>query len=469
MLLIKSPLYYTVFLVLLILLTQGISQSADSLDVELSYQPLWILILPGTISESSEPSLENQVTNIVVDIAWQLGRFEVFDRYDVWDLLKNYQLEKSWNLPDRVILAIGDSIECDEALIIDVLNFSQDGVPPDDDEDDRNFFESLIDGLFNSDSEDYSDNIQTNLSVQFRNIDLINGTEIDRTSVSVSHTGGTKTESKEDVLDNYRDVVLNEVRMIYQLVSEVIAIDGVDLDLYIGSNLGISNNTLFEIIEPDKIEKTGDEEVIYPGEIVGLACVQSVRDTLKRSLVIRQWNRIQPGFYAYEFTKKIHGIQFYYIPGFPEDYMSIGVQYHYNPLGNWDVGGGIRYIYVTDSYDESNHGLGFGVLGSRRLWTTTAMTIRANININLDIPFKKDDDNQTVSTGVFSGSIGIGAGFMLSKKSDLELNLVYRLSTHSSTWTYSKKDDYDAFWYDEPPVVDISGFYFSVGYKILLF
>ncbi len=465
----KTSLFPILYLLLFILFSQAIAQSEDSMNVEILSQPLWILILPGTISDIKEHFIENGVSDIVVDIAWQLGRFEVFDRYDVWDLIKNYQLEKPGNLPDSAVFAIGDTIECDEALIIDVLNFSQVGVPSDDDEDDRNFFESIIDGLFSSDSEDYSDNIQTDLSVQFRNIDLTTGNEIDRTSVSVSHTGGTQTESKEEVLENFSDVVLNEMRMIYQLVSEVTRIDGVDLDLYIGSNLGISNNTLFEIIEPEMIEKTGDEDLIYPGESVGLACVQSVRDTLNRSLVIRQWSSIEPGFYAYEFTKNIHGIQFYYIPGFPGDYMSIGGQYHHNPLGDWDVGGGICYINVTDSYNETNHGLGFGVFGSRRLWTTTSLTIRANIDLNLNIPFKEDDDNQTVSTGVFSGSLGISASFMLTKISDIEVNLAYRVSTHSSTWTYSKKEEYDAFWYDEPPVVDISGFYMSLGYKLILF
>ena len=465
----KAPRFYYFCLMPLILLTQAISQDADSLDAEVSYQPLWILILPGTISDFPEPSLENDLTDIVVDIAWQLGRFEVFDRYDVGDFLKSYHLKRFANLPDSVVFSIGDTIKCDEALIVDVLNFSQVGVPPEDEESDRNFFESIIDGLFSSDSEDYSDNIQTNLSVQFRNIDLTTGKEIDRSSVSVSYTGGTRTESKEEVLDNFREVVFNELRMLYQLVSEVISIDGVNLSLNLGSNLGIKDNTLFEIVEPDWITEAGDEEIISPGQSVGLACVQSVGDTLNHALIIRQWNAIEPEFYAYEFNKRIQGIQFYFIPGFPGNYMSIGGYYHYSPLSDWDVGGGLRYIYVSDSYDESNHGFGFGVFGSRRLLTLTALTIYANLAVDLDLPFKTDDDGQTVSTAVFSGSLGICVNFMISNKSDIVINLAYRQSTKSSDWAYTEEEDYDAYWLNEPPVVDLNGFYYMIGYKFILF
>jgi hypothetical protein len=58
----------------------------------------------------------------------------------------------------------------------------------------------------------------------------------------------------------------------------------------------------------------------------------------------------------------------------------------------------------------------------------------------------------------------------MSKKSDIEINLGYRISSKSSDWTYSEREEeLDAFWYDDPPVVDLAGFYFSVGYKFIIF
>ena len=463
---------YTISLLFISLSTIGFSQETREADSNIFSEPLWILILPGTISESADQKLEYDITEIVVDIAWESGRFEVFDRYDVNDLLDKYNADKFEFFPDSIILAIGEDTDCDEALLIDLLSFSQIGVPPpkDEEEEDRNFLEMIIDGLFSSDSEDYSDNIHTRLAVQFRNLDLYSGEEIDRFSIDVSHTGGTKAESEEEALSKFRDMVSNEVRMIYQLISEVVAVDGVDLDLRLGANLGITGNTLFEIIEPDRIMTEGEEEVLYSGTPVGLVFVQSVSDTLNRSRVIRQWGAIEPGYYAYEFNKRIQGAQIYFIPSFPGDYLYIGAQYHYSPLADWDFGAGIHYLSVTDSYKENDNGFGFSTFGSRKLFTLTALTIYAKTGINLDIAFKKDDDLMTVTTAILSGSLGFSCNLMFTKKSDIEINIGYRLSTRSSNWTYSEhEEEFDAFWYDEPPVVDLSGFYFSVGYKFILF
>jgi hypothetical protein len=437
-----------------------------------SSELLWILILPGAISESEDQAMENDITDRVVDIAWELGRFEVFDRYDVRDLLLKYHKAPYGSLPDSVVLTIGEEIKCDEALIIDILSFSQIGVPPEEDEEkeDRNFVESIFDGLFSSDSEDYSDNIHTRLTVQFRNIDLISGEEIDRFKVRVSHTGGTKPESKEEVLENFGDVVSNEVRMIYQLVSEVIDVDGVDLNLHLSSNVGITRNTLFEIIEPNQIKTEGEEEITSPGKSAGLVCVQSASDTVNQSLIIRQWRAIEPGYYANEFNKNIHGIQLFFLPKFPGDYMYIGGQFHSNPLGAWDFGGGMHYTSVTDSYNEVDHGLGFSVFGARRIYTLTALMLYAKLGTNLDIPFKDDDDGQSVTSVVLSVSLGISCNLMFTKKSDIEINFGYRLSAKSSDWSYSEEEQrYDAFWLEEVPVIDLSGFYFTVGYKFILF
>jgi hypothetical protein len=186
--------------------------------------------------------------------------------------------------------------------------------------------------------------------------------------------------------------------------------------------------------------------------------------------MIRQWSPIGTGFYAYEFDQNIYGIQIYFLPKFPGDYMYIGGQFHLNPLGSWDFGGGMHYLAVTDSYDEIDHGLGFSIFGSIKLITLTTLTIHAKIGTNLDIPFKKDDDGWTVNTAIFSQSLGISCILIFTKKSDIEINLGYRLSTKSSLWTYSEnEEEFDAYWVDDPPVVDLRGFYFTFGYKFILF
>jgi hypothetical protein len=431
-----------------------------------------MLILPGTISKYDDQARENEVTDIVTEIAWQSGRFEVFDRYYVKDLLDKYYPVTYATLDDSIVMKIGDDTECDEALIVDLLSFSQIGIAPDIEEanEERNFIEAIFDGLFGGDTEDYSDNIHTRLTVQFRNINLITGEEIDRFNVRISHTGGTKSESEASVLEDFRQAVFNEIQMIYQLVTEVVSVDGLDLDLKIGSNLGLSGNTIFEIVSPNRIKMEDGEKVTSPGKPAGLACVQEVNDSTNRSHIIRQWDIIKPGYFANEVNKSMHGLQLFFQPEFPGDYIYIGAQFHYSPLAAWDFGGGIRYVKVTDSYKERNNGFGFGIFGSGRIISLTAIMIHARAGLDFDIPFRKDDADNTVSTDIVSGTLGISTSLMLTKKSDIELHVGYRLSTKSSHWSYDESDQsFDAFWEDKPPVVDLSGFYLRIGYKIIFF
>jgi len=460
----KYPIH-SILILISMFITQGITQNSD-----ISSEPLWMLILPGTLSEYDDQDRENEITDIVTEIAWQSGRFEVFDRYDVKDLLNKFYPVTYATLHDSIIIKIGEFVECDEALIVDLLSFSQIGVPPanNDEDEDRNFIESIFDGLFGSDTEDYSDNIHTRLTVQFRNISLITGEEIDRFNVRISHTGGTKSESEKRTLEDFRQAVLNELQMMYQFVSEVITVDGLDLDLKIGSNLGLSGNTIFEIVGPNRIKIENGEKVTAPGKPAGLACVQDVSDSTNRSHIIRQWEIIKPGYFANEINKNMYGLQIFFLPEFPGDYIYIGAQFHYSPLAAWDFGGGLRYTNITDSYKERNNGFGFGIFGSARIISLTAIMIHTRAGLDFDIPFKKDDDDNIVATDIVSGTLGISASLMLAKKSDIELHVGYRLSTKSSHWSYDKDDQhFDAFWENESPVVDIGGFYITIGYKII--
>jgi hypothetical protein len=463
----KSGIIQATFLLIVSFVINIYSQNTN-----ISSEPLWLLILPGTITIPGDKGLENKITDIVGEVALESGRFIVFERFGVKDLLFKYNPRIYGTLPDSVALKIGQEIECDEILIVDLLSFSQIGVPPEDneEEEDQSFLVSFFEGLFSGDSEDYSDNINTRLTVQFRNFDVISGDEIDRFPITVSHTGGTKPESEESALDNFRDVVFNEVRLIYQLISEVVAVDGVDLDLRLGSDLGITGNTLFEIVQPGEVKMVKNEEIITPGRRVGLACVQSVTDSSNKSYLLRQWDVIEAGFFANEFYEHIHGVQLFYLPKFPGDYTYIGIQYHYSPLSAWDFGGGAHYSLVSDSYNETNHGFGLRAFGARRFFTFPGLLVYAKLGLNLDIPFKQDNDGQTVTTGVFSGSLALTLSLMLSKSSDIELNFGYRLSTKSSEWTFTDEDtEIEAYWDEEPPVIDISGFYFTVGYKFIIF
>jgi hypothetical protein len=447
------------------------AQPADSITNVTTDQDLWILIVPGIISPSAEGLLESQLADIVSDVAWQTGRFEVFTRYDAREFLPNYRGTTGRMLRLDDIYTAADSLLCDETLIVELRRFKQVGVPPaeDEDEEDTGFFQQLIDGLLSSD-DDYSDNIYSQLSVRLINGNAVTRKEIDRFEIDVSYTGGDKAESKKEVIKQFRTAVRNELHLMYQLVSEVLQVDGAALSLRLGRNLGLAKHTQFEITQPDIIRTKDSLTTFYPGKTVGLASVHSVADTAAQALIIRQWEPVQSGFYAYEYNKTIHGISLFVQPNFPNNNFRLGGEFQYSPLAAHDFGGHLHYMFVTDSYENQDHGFGFGAYGALRVFASTALTLRLRIDADLNVPFRKDDDGRTVNTGLLSAAIAASVSFPFGKRTDLVFNLGYRASTRSSAWNYSEDDEtYDAFWNDTPPEVDISGLFMTVGYRWLLF
>lgn len=438
-----------------ILLCLVFSVNGYAWQTETAPEPLWLLILPGTITPIAEKNLGNKVTDLVAETAVLSGGLVVFDRFGVADLLEKHLTNVRQALPDSVALAIGTEIECDELLILDILNFTQTGAPA-----------SNIGG---QGALDYHKNVKTQLSVQFRFINLVTGEEVDRFPLSVSHTGGNKLQSENAALEKFLEVVSNEIQLIYQQMSEVEAVDGIDLELTRGSHHGLRKEMLVEIVQPTEIKVVDGEERLSPGKTVGLAYVENLDDSSNTSRLLREWDVIEPGYYARESYKHIQGVQVFYLPKLAGEYTYIGAQYHFSPLGLWDFGGGLHYSAIVDSYEETDHGFGLNAFGARRLFVLPNTLVYAKLGLNLDIPFKTDDDGQEVMTALFSGSLGLSFSYMLSKMSDFELNLGYRLSAKASDWQYNEEEtEYDAYWEGDPPVVDVNGFYISVGYKFII-
>ena len=146
----------------------------------------------------------------------------------------------------------------------------------------------------------------------------------------------------------------------------------------------------------------------------------------------------------------------------------IGLQFHFKPLAAYDYGLNLRYIRATDSYKEKDNGFGFGAFGTKRMLTIPSLLTHAKAEFDADFIFKKDENGYIASTPVLSFTLAIDASLMLTRKSDFELNIGYRFSTKSSSWSYSEDEEtFDAIWYDAPPEIDLSGFFFTIGYKFI--
>ncbi len=369
-----------------------------------------------------------------------------------------------------------------ELILVNVLNFSQIGVAPeeqkkdDDDDDDSNFFSQLVtgvvEGIFSGtpdEEEPYADNIQTQLSVEIRSIDIATGKSEDTFNISVAHTGGSRGVSRSKVVENFREALVTELRLLYTLSSQVITVEGNEALLFLGAEVGVKKNTLFEIKEPDTYKTLKDRRVTVPGRSAGLVCVSDLSSETNRSQIIRRWRPIKEGDLAVEYTGSVHGFQIYLIPPFPEKNLQFGAQYHFQPIAAYDFGFLLRYSETTDSYEAKTRGFGFGGFGTKRLLAASPMQINLKLGFDVDLFFKKDDADHSVTNAVISGTLGMNVRLMVSRTSDIELNFGYRFSGPTGNWVYTADEkSHDAVWQQPAPELNLSGWFFSVGYKYIL-
>ncbi len=459
---------------------QDVEESSRGITAE----RMRILILPAKDDTSQEFSIDEEVTGVVANVAVQLGRFEVIDRRNLESILAEQALQQTGLVADSDLVELGKLAASDQAILVDVLNFHQVGVAPaettndDDDEDEGggfwgNLVAGVVEGIFSGEpetDEPYANNIQTQLSVEIRSTDIATGKSEKSFDITVSHTGGGRGVSRAKAIENFREALVTELRLLYALSSEVISVEGDEALLFLGAELGVGKNTLFEIKEPDTYKMIRGRQMTVPGRSAGLVCVSDLSSETNRSLIVRQWRQIEEGDLALEYTRSIHGFQVYVLPPFPEKNFQLGVQFLFQPLAAYDFGFFLRYSDTFDSYDTKTRGFGLGGFGAMRILVASPVQINARLGLDLDIFFKKDDADHSVVAVAFSGTPGLNTSLMLSRTSDIEINLGYRLSGPTGTWTYSADEKtYDAVWDRPAPEINLSGWFFTVGYKYIIF
>jgi len=199
--------------------------------------------------------------------------------------------------------------------------------------------------------------------------------------------------------------------------------------------------------------------------------VSSVSERSNFSQVLRQWAPIDTGFQAVEFASDIRGFVITGSAPIASNYTALGFQGNWSPIHALDWGGGFRVLRMKDSFEDSNWGIGFGAYGSWRFLNLYKFALKARADLDLDIFFREDDADDTVSLALPSTSIGLNAEILLSPKSDFIFYTGYRFFGSSNSWQRSSDEetDEDAFWIDKRPKMDVSGLFVKIGYRILIF
>ncbi|NOZ75370.1 MAG: hypothetical protein GXO90_08350, partial [FCB group bacterium] len=424
--------------------------SGQTLSPEITLEKQRLLILPATTGTQNE-SIETAVTSLVSTEATQLKRFIIIDRTNLEALLQEQSIQLSGLIKDEDLVTIGNIAGAPEALLVRITNFGQKGVPPEDeekkDEDDDD------DGLLSwvvkksvkaiiakelENVEQYPNNIQTIVQGDVRKINLETGETIASFSLNAEHTGGNKTASLSKVLNRLRSQISRELRELYVLTSEVIDVDGRNVTLLLGSDMGVKPGTYFEVSAPDKKRVIGNRTISIPGRSVGLVITQDVSGDANQSLAVRRWRTIKPGYRAVELTHQPVSGGVSLRVGLDESVFMAGAFVDPFPFGRFSFLGQAGIGSVLDSWETVDFSLRLGgqVLG--RLIQTSQFSAGATLGLPLDIVLRSDDGEHTVSLPVFSPTLGLRVEWMLSPHRDLILGLETVLSSVSSTeWKYT--------------------------------
>jgi hypothetical protein len=191
--------------VLIMILTLQIANYAQNTEVKKfnkTNKKMRLLILPSKCDTLDFQPIENEVTSQIVDAAKKLKRFEVIDRSKIMGL---QLLQRDGVIVDSLVVKFGENLAVNEALIVNVLDFYQKGIPPDLDDKKIEAILGLTVELLSDDEEDkYSSNVRTELAVQVDKIDIETGLTSIFFNVYAFHTGGNKEKSRAKVMEQVK-------------------------------------------------------------------------------------------------------------------------------------------------------------------------------------------------------------------------------------------------------------------------
>ncbi|MFQ6673395.1 MAG: hypothetical protein ACE5GH_01265 [Fidelibacterota bacterium] len=479
----------------LLLVSLALILQAQGPDTPITTEKLRLLVLPAESGEDPH-SIENEVVAIISDVATRLGRFDVVDRNDLRNILEEQALHLTGLISDSMVVAVGNIASANEALIVDVLNFYQEGVPPGDkkEEEDEDTDEdgegdiwgrivlTVVRGIVKSgrkererERDPYAHNIQTTLAVQVKKVDIETGKSLDSFTISAGHTGGNLGRSRAITMTNLRRQALTRMKHFYSLTSEVISVEGREALLLLGSQVGVKRGTLFEIVRRNRTRSIGNRHIVVPGRRVGIVEVKDSSPEANRSTILRNWLPVRPGDKALEYTRSPGGLEVGYFHSSTNPFSGINMGLLFHPFHGGSLGANLRLANTSDSRDDNDFVLGFGGLGDWRFLRSTRVSLLASLGVDFNLAFRPDDADHTVVAGLLSGSPEVGMELLLSENRDVSIAAGYRFSGQSSHWTYTRQTSdgepkqVDADWDRPAPVIDLSGMYVTVMMRFILF
>ncbi len=462
-------IFLTILILNLVNFHSLLPQTSEPDNEEFYYERPYLLITSATGIPGTEDSIEKEVTDIITACVTDLGSFDIIDRNSVAHLFEEASIDTGKFLDDSVLVKIGRLAFANEMMVVKIVSYWQMDLHT------GEYEKKVIDEseyllrAVQRDSLMQENNIQTHLLIQIKILDLDSGQQLETVTIEINHTRGSKEESRAGIIEKLINITIRELKNIYLLSPEVVESKNRVVLLNSGSRAGIQKGMLFLIKSPDHLEEYFDEIITIPGKNIGIVSANEISEENTFSTILRQNGYIKPGYRAFEYPKSIYGLRINFSPAIVDSMMSLGAQFFWQPIQRWSYGLGIRMIRVTDSYGDNDFGFGMEGLGGVHLLSGPRVRVGGIIGLNFDLPFRKDDDNNTVYLPILSGQVGVMVDIFHYWKTDISIFAGYRISSGIKGWQISGEEETDrsVYWENAPPEVNISGFFIQIGYKFI--
>lgn len=412
--------------------------------------------LPPSAKDGSFFSLNDELGYLIDDIADGLNLFDIL----VCIYIDTSEINISGPINQKDIYFLKELTRFREAIVITESYIIQDTIQINSEDQ-----EGLVGSIIKSDRL-----VATELGLVAHFIDIEKMQVLGSLEEKAYFEHKNPVKSKNKALARLEEKIHQELKRIYWFSSEFNVNEQNNLVAVLGRKQGVHKGQTFEIVEPDRIWEDDEGEFIEDGGVVGLASViETSRDSCQLK-IIREWQPFYPESWIVEQPNPIYALQFMLVPPTTSGFFTVGAGVHARPMNNLDWGLGLHFTSMDDSFNDKVYGLGFDSFGMWRFRNTSQIDVGFIVGINLDIPFRKDHDNNVVSTMLLSSYLGISGEFPLFSRMDFLAISGYRFGTESDTWEYSvDEESIPAYWEKDPPSVNNNGFMMSLGFKFYLF
>ena len=460
---------------------------AQNLDENLTLEKKPIIILPSKDANIPE-SIGNKITSILSQKATDLGRFEVIDRRLIDSILEEQRLQNSGIFDEDQIVQIGELALAKEAFIVNIFEYAQKGVPKrkkENKEEDKEetlstwVVKTMVTATAKAITEEskkreqnleLENNINTIINGEIRMLNIASGISKNTFHFGSQFTGGNRNHSLNRALFYASLQIGKKLRSFYSLTSEVINVNGYEIDLLTGKDLGIKKGALFEIASIDKEKTYKNRLVKIPGKTRALARVSDVGPNASRAKIIRKWRKVIPGLKAYEIMRlpRLTQTDFSYssVPWY-----EVGYRYWFLPFNKLSISLNSQLGTIEDSRKINNVYFGLGSSLKFNLAYFFGVTPSFGINIPINFFIRRDDNQNSVSSYLISPSLNFNFSVQLGQFWDVVFSTEHVLNKVQSKWTYHAKDEngepyrQSGFWDNEEPSFPVNN---QVYFKISL-